>query len=121
MAPPSTVIAIVPGHGVSENAGRLFGVATAGLPAAATAAALPNVKLVGVFAPNSGHSGFAVLKLDEQHQVGAVVGGSVASGVKLLEVHADHVVLESSGVRQKVEMINANAGVTGVGIVSAGQ
>jgi hypothetical protein len=111
---PATAAAVVPGHGDAAASGRLFGAVSAGSPAAATAAALPDVKLVGVFAPNSGHSGFAVLKLDEKRQVGAVVGASVAPAVRLLEVHADHVVLDSAGVRQKVEMVNANAGASGM-------
>jgi general secretion pathway protein C len=112
---PSTVAALVPDHAVSENSGRLFGAATA----ESTAAAMPNVKLIGVFAPESGRSGFAVLKLDEQRQIGAAVGENVAPGVKLLEVHADHVVLERSGAQQRVDMINASA--TGTGIVPARQ
>lgn len=114
---PATVTAIVPGHGVSENAGKLFGVATP--LSAATAAAVPNVKLIGVFATQSGQSGFAVLKLDEQRQVGAVVGENVAPGVKLLQVHADRVVLERAGVQQKVEMVNS--GVTATGLVPVRQ
>ena len=117
---PSTATAPVPDHSVAENAGQLFGVAITE-PSAANVNALPNVKLVGVFASQSGQSGFAVLKLDEQHQVGAVVGESVAPGVKLLEVHADHVVLERSGVQQRVELVKGVAGGAGMGIVPAGK
>lgn len=116
---PSTVTAVVPDRNVSENAGKLFGVAAAGSPSAGTSGALPNVQLVGVFANQSGQSGFAVLKLDEQHQVGTVVGESVAPGVKLLEVHSNDVVLERGGVQQKVEMVNAVA--AGTGIAPAGK
>ncbi len=114
---PATVAAIVPEHDESEDAGKLFGAAAEGSSSASPAAALPDAKLVGVFAPDSGRSGFAVLKLDEQHQVGVVTGEDVAPGVRLLEVHADHVVLERSGVRQKVELVNTGATT---GIVPAG-
>ncbi len=116
---PSTVTAVVPDHNVSENAGKLFGVAAAGSPLAGTSGALPNVQLVGVFANQSGQPGFAVLKLDEQRQVGTVVGESVAPGVKLLEVHSNDIVLERGGVQQKVEMVNSVA--AGTGIAPAGK
>jgi len=115
---PATVSAIAPSHDISGNSGQLFGVAA---EADSSAAVLPNVKLVGVFAPDSGPAGFAVLSLDEQHQVGVVAGGTVAPGVKLLEVHAHHVVLDRSGVQQKIELVNINAGTAGTGIVPAGK
>ncbi len=116
---PATVTAIAPSHDTSGNAGQLFGVVSEANSAAA--AVLPNVKLVGVFAPDSGSDGFAVLSLDEQHQVGVVAGGTVAPGVKLLEVHPDHVVLDRSGVHQRIELVNVNADAAGTGIVPAGK
>ncbi len=90
---------------------------TQGPQAVASTAAFPDLKLIGVFAPDTERPGFAVFKTDAQHQVGVVVGATVAPGVKLMEVHADRVVLESGGVRHNLEMVNINVGVNGTGIV----
>lgn len=62
-------------------------------------AALGNVHLVGVF---TGKEAFAVLKTDEKTQRGVALGDDVVKGTKLVEVEADHVVLEHDGVRQTV-------------------
>lgn len=127
--PQATAVAIVPEHGNSIEAGRLFGVAVA-TAQPAEAMVLPNVRLVGVFATQfrnhprdtshpelpvtgAGHPGFAVLKLDEKRQVGVAVGESVVPGTKLLEVHPDYVLLERAGVRQRVNLEGKVAGAAG--------
>lgn len=113
-ATPATVVAAAPEHTVSESSGRLFGVVAAGTPSASNAAVMPEVKLIGVFAPDSGRSGFAVLQLDAQHQLGVAVGEEVSPGVSLSEVRADHVVLERAGVRQQVKLVNADEPLKGI-------
>lgn len=90
----------------------LFGVAA--LPDATTAntvPALPNVSLVGVF---SGKQGFAVLKLDDKKQQGVALGEEVSAGTKLVEVAADHVLLERNGVRHRVNLDNKFADSKGL-------
>ncbi len=90
----------------------LFGVAV--LPEAITsnaAPALPNVSLVGVF---SGKQGFAVLKLDDKKQQGVALGEEVSAGTKLVEVAADHVLLERNGVRHRVNLENKFADSKGL-------
>ncbi len=83
------------------QAEHLFGIV---VTAVATAqAAMPNVKLVGVFAPN-----FAILELDGKRQTGLAVGQDVMAGNKLVEVARDHVVIERGGVRQTI-VLEGNA------------
>lgn len=102
-APRATAIAVAPERGATAEAGKLFGVPVAA-PASsvAEAALLPNVRLVGVFAAKTGRSGFAVLKLDDKRQAGVAVGENVLPGVRLLEVHPGHVLLERGDVQQRV-------------------
>jgi hypothetical protein len=42
------------------------------------------------------------------------VGGEVAPGIKLVETHADYVVLESNGTRHRVDLSKAPAASDGV-------
>jgi len=108
-APHATFTAAVPERAAGLEAGRLFGVVQSSDPAT-QGVALPNVQLLGVFSASAGRPGFAVLKLDDKRQVGVVEGKEVASGTKLLEVHADYVLLEHAGVQQKVSLENKYAG-----------
>jgi Type II secretion system protein C len=107
-APHATFTAAVPEHAAGPEAGQLFGVA-ATTGAATQGSALPNVQLIGVFAASAGKPGFAIIKLDDKRQVGVTEGGEVASGTKLLAVHADHVLLEHGGVQQRVNLENKYA------------
>ena len=59
--------------------------------------AAPNIKLVGVFAPD-----FAILEIDGKKQLGLATGREIAAGSKLLEVAGDHVVIEQGGIRQNI-------------------
>lgn len=112
-APHAVAIAPAAEHGATVEAGRLFGQGTSGVTSV-EGVALSNVRLVGVFAASAGKPGFAVLKLDGKRQIGVVVGGSVASGTKLLEVHPGYVLLERAGVQQRVNMESKVAGAAGI-------
>lgn len=81
--------------GSADQAAHLFGTAAV----SGVRAAMPNVKLVGVFAPD-----FAVLELDGKRQMGLAVGQEIVAGSKLVEVAIDHVVIEHGGVRQKMAL-----------------
>ena len=81
------------------QAEHLFGSAAAS--AVTAQAALPDVRLVGVFA---GVPGFAVLELDGKRQVGLATGREIVAGAKLVEVAIDHVVIERNGVRQQIPL-----------------
>lgn len=112
-APHATTTAALPEHTVVVEAGRLFGVAVSGIPSD-EGAVLPNVRLVGVFAAGKGKPGFAVLKLDDKQQMGVAVGDSVVSGIRLLEVHPDYVLLERAGLHQRVNLESKIAGAAGI-------
>jgi hypothetical protein len=82
------------------QAEHLFGIAVA--PVASNVplqAALPNVKLLGVF---SGKPGFAILELDGKSQKWLATGSEIVPGAKLVEVATDHVVIARGAVRQEV-------------------
>lgn len=65
--------------------------------AAATSSA---VRLTGVVAASGGRRGHAVLRLDGKRTVAVLEGEDVEPGVRLVEVHADHIVLERNGARE---------------------
>lgn len=88
---------------VSPAAEDLFG-ATAASGENRQSVLLPNVRLTGIFA---GSPGFAILELDGNKQLGVVLGGEVARGVRLGEIAPDHVMLESGGAQQRVELEQA--------------
>jgi len=93
---PRAQAAVQPG-GRAEAAFGLFGTARGDTGAAPTGIV---VGLLGVVAASGGQSGYAVLRLDSKQTVAVREGGEIESGVRLAEVHADHVVLERSGVRE---------------------
>ncbi len=115
-APHATTIAAVAERGAAAEAGQLFGVVAASGVKSAEGVALPNVRLVGVFASGPGKPGFAVLKLDDQRQVGVVMGEDVSPGTKLLEIHPDYVLLERAGVQQRVNLERKAADTGGAGV-----
>lgn len=114
LAPDAMAIAAVTERGAAVEAGRLFGRGTPGA-ASVEGAALSNARLVGVFAASAGKPGFAVLKLDDNRQIGVAVGGSVVPGTKLLEVHPGYVLLDRAGVQQRVNLEGRAAGAVGAG------
>lgn len=111
-APHAMAIAPAAERGVAVETGRLFGQGSSTV-ASVEGMAIPNVRLVGVFAASAGKPGFAVLQLDDKHQVGVAVGGNVVPGTKLLEVHPDYVLLERAGAQQRVNMEGKVAGAAG--------
>lgn len=91
--------ALPPPSGIQTE--RLFGV-TANAAAASPvniSVALPNVRLIGVFA---GTPGFAVLELDDKRQLSVATGNEISPGNRLVEVAIDRVVIERGGVRQQI-------------------
>ena len=95
----------VPGTTVatqSAQAEQLFG----SVSATNASASLNGIRPIGIFA--SRKNGFAVL-LTDTGQIGVGVGGQVAPGVRLIETHADFVILERDGVRQRADLSKAPA------------
>lgn len=78
-------------------ASGLFGIARRGEGAAAATGV--TVRLLGVAA--SGRTrGYAVLQLDPRQILVVREGEDVAPGIRLVEVHTDHVLLERGGARE---------------------
>lgn len=58
------------------------------------------VRLLGVVAASGNQPGYAVLQLDAKRSVAVRQGGEIEPGVRLAEVHANHIVLERNGMRE---------------------
>lgn len=56
------------------------------------------IKLLGVASASGGRRGYAVVQLDAKQILAVHEGEDVASGVRLAEVHPDHVILERGGM-----------------------
>ena len=82
-------------YGLFGNSRRDNGGSSEG--AATTAAA---VGLLGIVAASGSQPSYAVLRLDAKQTVAVREGEEIDRGVRLVEVHADYVVLERSGVRE---------------------
>jgi len=99
---PATTIATE-----SAQSGHIFGVADT----MTSAASLNGIRPIGIFA--HGSKGFAVM-MTESGQVGVGVGEQVAPGIRLVETHADHVILERNGIRQRADLGKAPAATGGI-------
>lgn len=107
-APHAIFTSAIPERASSMEAGQLFG-ALSSSEGATQGVALLNVQLLGVFTASAGKAGFAILKLDNDKQVGVAENDEVVPGTKLIEVNSDHVVTEHAGIRQRVELENKYA------------
>ncbi len=58
------------------------------------------IRLLGVVAASGGRRGYAVVQLDAKQILAVHEGEDVTPGVRLAEVHPDHVILERGGVRE---------------------
>jgi len=67
------------------------------------AAAAPTgiaIRLLGVVAASGGRRGYAVVQLEAKQILAVQEGEDVTPGLRLAEVHPDHVILERSGLRE---------------------
>jgi general secretion pathway protein C len=60
------------------------------------------VRLTGVFAASGERPGHALLRLDGKRTVAVRQGEEVEPGLRLAEVHVDHIVLERNGARETI-------------------
>lgn len=120
-APNATFTSAIPQRNSGVEAAQLFGEVIT-TDTASVGVALPNVQLLGVFTASPGRPGFAILKLDNNKQSGVAEGEEVAPGTKLIEVNADYVLLERSGIQQRVNLENkyANSPDSKSGLTVAG-
>ena len=82
---------------------RLFGAAP---PAGAGAPALAasSLKLKGVVAPTPGTAASAIFSTGSGRDVSVFIEREVTPGVKLAEVHADHVIVSRGGVPERIDL-----------------
>jgi len=80
----------------ASTAAGLFGSAKQGSGAAASGP----VRLIGVVAASGERRGHAVLRLDGRKTVAVLQGEEIEPGLRLAEVHANHVVVERNGARE---------------------
>ena len=88
-------------NGSVSAAGTLFGSAPRAQVAAPTGIA---IKLLGVVAATRGRRGYAVVQLEGKQILAAHEGEDVSPGVRLTEVHPDHVILERNELREKLAL-----------------
>lgn len=86
----------------SAQTEQLFGVVNT----ATSTASVSGIRPIGIFASRT--RGFAVMQTDTG-QIGVGVGGQIVPGVRLIETHADYVILERDGSRQRVDLSKAPA------------
>ncbi len=55
---------------------------------------------MGVVAASGGRRGHAVLRLDPNKTVAVLQGEEIEPGLRLAEVHVDHIVVERNGARE---------------------
>jgi|GEM_PF-2759476 len=101
-APAEQAIPVTAATTGSAQTEQLFGV----VDTSGAAASLSGIRPIGIFAHSK--NGFAVM-MTEAGQVGVGVGEQVVPGVRLVETHADHVILERNGVRQRADLSRAPA------------
>jgi general secretion pathway protein C len=93
--------------GRASSAGALFGVAPQGSSAAATGSGA--LRLMGVVAAEGGRGGQAVLRLAGKRSLAVLEGDEIAPGLRLAEVHVDHIVLERNGARETLALPEKNS------------
>lgn len=82
----------------AASANSLFGIVPRGQNTASPTGIA--IKLFGVVAATGGRRGYAVVHLEPRLNIAVHEGEDIAPGIRLAEVHADHVILERNGVRE---------------------
>ena len=85
-----------------DVAARLFGGTRAASPGAS--ASLPGLRLKGVVAPTPGTVAAAIFARPAGRDLAVFIDGEVQPGVKLAEVHPDHVIVTRAGARERVDL-----------------
>jgi general secretion pathway protein C len=80
---------------------RMFG---ASAPAGSVAAPSSGLRLKGVVAPTPGVAASAIFSTGTGRDISVYVGREVQPGVKLAEVHPDHVMLSRAGAEERIDL-----------------
>jgi general secretion pathway protein C len=85
-------------NGSVASAANIFGsVARKRVAAAPTGIA---IKLLGVVAASGGRRGYAVVQIEPKEILAVHEGAEITPGLRLAEVHPEHVILERGGARE---------------------
>ena len=84
--------------GRAASASALFGIAQRDPKVAAPTGIA--IKLLGVVAASPGRRGYALVEMQPRQVIVASEGQDIGPGLRLAEVHADHVILERNGTRE---------------------
>jgi len=102
-ATPPAIASAAPSSGASADiatAAKLFG----GTASQASASGASTLRLKGVVAPTPGVAASAIFSTGSGRDVSIFVGSEVQSGVKLKEVHPDHVILAHAGIDERIDL-----------------
>ena len=80
----------------ASSAAGLFGSAKQGSGAAGPS----SIRLMGVVAASGERRGHAVLRLDGKKTIAVQQGEDIEPGLRLAEIHVDHIVMERNGGRE---------------------
>lgn len=83
-----------------QAAYALFGLHSQPLAFAAPVSQNSGLTLLGVVAATDVHQGYALLRLSDSSVVAVAAGQEVSPGLTLVEVAADHLLLERAGLRE---------------------
>jgi general secretion pathway protein C len=102
MAPAPVVASKGPGEAPVDLAvaARLFG----GTASSGSTAATSGLRLKGVVAPTPGVAASAIFSTGTGKDLAIFVGTEVTPGVKLAEVHPDHVIVSRGGVGERIDL-----------------
>jgi general secretion pathway protein C len=103
---PRAQSAAAPGGGVGSAQGLFGNLQRDQNIAAPTGIA---IKLLGVVAATRGRRGYAVVQLEAREILAVREGEDIAPGIRLAEVHPDHVILVRNGVRESLAWPQKNA------------
>jgi len=107
-APTASGMAAPAGTVDIATAAKLFGGTASSSTVASGGSSL---KLKGVVAPTPGTAASAIFSTGSGRDISIFVGSEVQPGVKLKEVHADHVILARTGVDERIDL-EARKGAT---------
>jgi general secretion pathway protein C len=106
----ATRVAAAPRAVDLDLAARLFGGNRAA--SATQPGSLANLKLKGVVAPTPGTTAAAIFARPGGRDLAVFLGEEAQAGVKLAEVHPDHVIVTRGGVRERIDLESPRSSVS---------
>lgn len=102
VSPPKTAVKVAEQADVDLAAiARMFGAAP---PAGAGPASSSGLRLKGVVAPTPGVAASAIFSTGTGRDIAVYLDREVQPGVKLVEVHPDHVIVARAGVQERIDL-----------------